>query len=173
MPYDLQPDNFADERRMLRDFLNHYRAILRYKAEGLTEEQLVVRLAPSTLSIGGILNHMALVEHGWFYRGFTDGPILEPWASAPWDDDEDWDFNDGARVPAEELFRRYDEAVERSIGIVDGIDDLDTASLRSTEEEGWSLRWILVHMIEEYARHCGHADLIRESIDGQKGDPGE
>lgn len=152
-------------------FLDYYRELLIDKASGLTDEQLHTRLEPSSLTLGGLLNHMALVEYDWFVGDILGQPLPEPWASAPWDEDRDWEFSSAHEVPTDELFVRYRRAIERSNEIVAGIDDLGQLAVRSPGEgETWSIRWILVHMIEETARHCGHADLIRESLDGATGD---
>lgn len=165
------PPKQASERETLLAFLDYFRAVLIDKASGLTDEQLHTPLPPSNLTLGGLINHMAIVEDDWFTGDIAGEPLPEPWPSAPWEDDRDWEFNSAHEVPTDELFRRYHDAIGRSRAILDGIDDLDTPSKRTARDgEAWSVRWILIHMIEETARHCGHADLIRESIDGATGD---
>ncbi len=161
----------GSERETLVAFLDYYRAVLIDKASGLTDEQLKVRLEPSTLTLGGLLNHMALVEDDWFTSDVAGGNLPEPWSSAPWEDDPDWEFTSASEVPADELFTRYRDAIARSNQVIASVAELETLSEKANQEgEKWSLRWILIHMIEETARHCGHADLIRESIDGAVGD---
>lgn len=161
----------GSEKETLVAFLDYYRAVLVDKASGLTDEALHTRLPPSTLTLGGLVNHMALVEDDWFTSDFSGGELPEPWASAPWDDDRDWEFNSAASTPTAELFARYREAIARSNRVIDEVDDLGALSAKTDRDgENWSMRWILVHMIEETARHCGHADFIRESIDGSVGD---
>lgn len=161
----------AGEKETLTAFLDYYRELLVDKASGLTDEQLHTRLEPSSLTLGGIINHMAVVEDDWFVGDFLGQPLPEPWASAPWDEDRDWELTSAHEVPTEELFDRYRRAIARSREIVAGVDDLGTLAKRLPPDgEAWSMRWILVHMIEETARHCGHADFIRESLDGAKGD---
>lgn len=161
----------ASEKETLVAFLDYHRAVLIDKASGLTDEQLHSRLEPSSLTLGGLINHMAVVEDDWFVGDFLGEPLPEPWASAPWDEDRDWELNSAHEVPTEELFDRYHRAIARSREIVAGVDDLGQLAKRTPPNgEAWSMRWILVHMIEETARHCGHADLIRESLDGAKGD---
>ena len=156
---------------MLRAFLDFYRATLCRQAEGLTAEQLSVTLAPSDLTLGGLLKHMALVEESWFEEVLRGHALGEPWASADWEADRDWDLHSAGSDSPEELRALLDRAVASGNRIIDeaiSTDGLDTRSVRPSRRTGeaFTLRWILVHMIEEYARHTGHADLIRESIDG-------
>jgi uncharacterized damage-inducible protein DinB len=161
----------ASERDTLVAFLDYYRELLIDKASGLSDEQLHTRLPPSTLTLGALINHAALVEDDWFTLDFAGQPLPEPWASAPFEDDRDWEFNTAHEVPTEELFARYRSAIARSRDVLGVVDDLGELSQRTGRDgEQWSMRWILVHMIEETARHCGHADFIRESIDGAVGD---
>jgi uncharacterized damage-inducible protein DinB len=162
--------NHGSERELLVAFLDYYRELLIDKASGLTDEQLHTPLPPSDLTLGGLINHMAVVEDDWFVGDIAGRELPEPWASAPWDEDRDWELTTASEVPTEELFRRYRDAIARSNEILAGVDDLDQMSAR-TDRNGdpWSVRWIMIHMIEETARHCGHADLIRESLDGSKG----
>jgi uncharacterized damage-inducible protein DinB len=163
--------NQGSEVSLLRVFLNYQRAVLIDKASGLTDLQLHTRLAPSTLTLGGLINHMALVEDDWFTSDFNGDDLPDVWANGPWDDDRDWEFTNASQVPTEELFERYTSAIARSEAILDAVSDLDQVSVKSNRDgEQWSMLWILIHMIEETARHNGHADLIRESIDGSVGD---
>lgn len=167
-----QPPLHGTERDLLLAFLDYYRAIIADKAGGLDAEQLDTRLGPSTLTLGGIVHHLALVENWWFHQCFAGneeaGP---PWDDAPWDDDRDWDFHAAADLDPATILGRYAREVERSRAILADAYDLEQMSAR-TDRRGapFSLRWILIHMIEETARHAGHADLIRESIDGETGD---
>ena len=161
----------GSEQETLVAFLDYYRELLTDKASGLSDEQLHTRLEPSSLTLGGIINHMAVVEDDWFGGDFLGQPLPEPWASAPWDEDRDWELNSAHEVPTEELFDRYRRAIARSREIVAGVQDLGELGKRiPADGEAFSMRWILVHMIEETARHCGHADFIRESLDGEVGD---
>jgi hypothetical protein len=114
---------------------------------------------------------MAVVEDDWFTSDIAGQTIPEPWASAPWEEDRDWELTTAVATPTDVLFQRYRDAIERSNAILDGVEDLGQMSIK-TDRKGdpWSIRWILVHMIEETARHCGHADFIRESLDGSVGD---
>lgn len=163
-------DSAGPERPMLEQFLDYFRAVLRRKAEGLTDEELHTALAPSPLTIGGLLRHMTLVEDIWF-PGFLEDEDREPWVSAPWDDDGDWEFTTASGLSGEQVLADFDEACARSREVGASVASLDQLAHRERGMgETPSLRWILIHMIEEYARHCGHADLIREAIDGATGD---
>lgn len=164
-PYD------AGERTTLVAFLDYYRAVLLDKASGLDAAALATRLGPSTLTLGGLINHMAVVELWWFHQ-VLDGNegAGEPWDSAPWDDDPDWEFTSAAEVQPDVLLDRYEQACARSRDVMATVESLDQLSVREVRGSARSVRWILVHMIEETARHAGHADLIRESIDGETGD---
>lgn len=141
------------------------------KASGLTQEQWGQRLEPSTMTLGGMTYHLALVEEHWFTDVFLGKELGEPWASADWDADPDWEWNVAPTMDIETVLDAYRGAIERSNAIVAEAESLDRLSIKSNRsDERWSMRWILVHMIEETARHAGHADLIRESIDGVTGD---
>jgi len=169
------PPLSADEATMLRSFLDYHRDTLRMKASDLTQEQLAATHPPSTLSLAGLLKHMALVEEAWFSDALLGNKLGPPWADIDFDADPDWEFRTAADDSPEELRRLFDAAVANSDAILDRVladTGLETLSqeLRGQSGEAFSLRWILVHMIEEYARHNGHADLIRESIDGATGE---
>lgn len=159
----------ADEATTLLAFLDHLRVTLRRQADGLDAVQLGTRLPPSSLTLGALLKHLALVEGYWATEILLGGELGEPWASVDWDADPDWDLTSAADDPPEELRRLFDsevaaaDAIHRRVLAERG---LDTLAARARHGEPPSLRWILVHLVEEYARHCGHADLIRESIDG-------
>ncbi len=165
------PPLAADETTMLRSFLDFYRATVRRQAEGLTQQQLAIRLEPSTMTLGGLLKHLAIVEESWFDEKLAGEELGEPWAEVDWDSDRDWEWRTAADDSPEYLFALYDRAVAAGNRRIDGAlagAGLDTESVRPSPRTGekFTLRWILVHLIEEYARHAGHADLIRESIDG-------
>ena len=159
----------ADERQTLVDMVDYYRAVLIRKAVGLNAEQLAVTIGGSNLTLAGLVLHMAIVEDGWFGAGMAGDP--DPFFSAiDWQTQPDWEFDEAPSMPWSEIRARFDAAVAKSRAIVSGIDSLDQLRIPVEGSPEASLRWILVHMIEEYARHCGHADLIRQSIDGQVGD---
>ncbi len=159
----------ADERTTLLAFLDFYRAALLDRAYGLTHDQLQLRLSPSTLTLSRLLGHLALVERSWFQDRFAGEEMPEPYASFDWEADFDAEMTLAQTWPVEELFAQFELSVADSRLRVNAASSLDQLSVRPNHEgKHWSLRWILVHLIEEYARHCGHADFIRESIDGDR-----
>ncbi len=162
----------AGEREMLVAFLDFQRAVMIDKASGLTQEQWGHRLEPSTMTLGGMIYHLTIVEESWFSDMFDGAGLGEPWASVDWEADRDWEWNVAPTMDPEVVLDAYRTAIDRSNEIVASADSLDRLSskTRGDQKEHWSLRWILIHMIEETARHAGHADLIRESIDGEVGD---
>ena len=161
----------ADERAMLIGFLDGNRTVLTRKASGLDAQQLSQTLPPSDLTLGGLVKHMAAVEDGWFENYFAGRDMPEPWASVDWDADPDWELHSAADDSFEELMALFNAGCDRSRRVVSDTASLDELSVEAKYEgKRYSLRWILVHMIEEYARHAGHADLLRQSIDGATGD---
>jgi len=164
----VEPTTAADERATLTEFLDYYRATLAVKCAGLTPEQLARRaVEPSSLSLLGLVRHMGEVEQGWF-RGFAGEQITRPYSSS---ENRDGDFDDvvGDQQCVDDAlaFWQSEIAHAREITAAHSLDRTYAHPRHGTE---FSLRWILVHMIEEYARHCGHADLLRERIDGATGD---
>jgi len=170
----IDPDLAADELTSLSQFLDFQRATLVHKVTGLSSEQLTARAVPSSaITLGGMLKHLALVEDDWFQVKFLGRPEVEPWASAPFDVDRDWDWHSAVEDAPEDLLRLYDSACARSrAAVVEVGGDLDTLSVGADPQTGgrFSLRWIMMHLIEETARHNGHVDLIREAIDGSVGE---
>ena len=160
----------ADELETLTSFLDYYRTVLLDKAGGLGQVQLGTSLPPSTMTLAGVIYHLTVVEAHWFSDMFAGEGIGEPWASVDWDADRDWDWNVAPSMDPDDIFEAYRQTCDRSREIVAAAASLDQLSVNDRKGEKWSLRWILVHMIEETARHAGHADLIRESIDGEIGD---
>lgn len=178
---------FADEDRVdppisgneidtLIGFVDYLRHTIRIKTDGLDADQLNRTLAPSTMTLGGMLKHLALVEDQWFslvLRGQED--YSPPFAGVDWDADYDWDWHSAANDTPDELRALWTAMVDKSRAItaetlVNG-KGLDTLAVRPNREGARvSLRWILNHMVEEYGRHAGHADVIRESIDGSVGE---
>jgi uncharacterized damage-inducible protein DinB len=170
----IDPDLAADELTSLSQFLDFHRATLVDKVSGLSTEQLAERAVPSSaITLGGMLKHLALVEDDWFEVKFLGRPEVEPWASAPFDVDPDWDWHSAADDTAAELLLLYDAACARSrAAVVEVGGDLGMLSAATDPQTSgrFSLRWIMIHMIEETARHNGHVDLIREAIDGSVGE---
>jgi uncharacterized damage-inducible protein DinB len=163
-----------DEVTALRGFLDYHRDTFRWKCSGLTHEQLSQPHPPSTMTLGGMMKHLALCEVGWFGHTLAGEVYPPPFADIDWDADPDWEWRTAADDSPEDLRAVYDDCVRRADG---GIDQalarggLDAESVEQSSKDGaFSLRWILLHMIEEYARHNGQADLIRESIDGMTGE---
>lgn len=169
-----EPPERADEAATLLGFLDYQRATLAWKTAGLDTDSLRLTTAASTLTLGGLLKHMAFVEEHWFSYWLHGRERSAPWNTIDWKADPDWEFRSAANDSPEELRAIWQSAIERARGDVAAF--MATGSLdqpaRRTNAEGQSpnLRWILCHMLEEYARHNGHADLLRESIDGETGE---
>lgn len=169
------PPHQGDEATVLRGYVAFLRDSVRLKAQGLTGEQLNTRHEPSELTLGGLLKHLAFVEHWWFSCVLLGRDAAQPWASVDWDADEDWDHHSAAQDSPEELFALFDATITESDRITQEVlatpEGLDTLAVRHRAgEDPVSLRYILLHMVEEYGRHAGHADLIREAIDGTVGE---
>jgi uncharacterized damage-inducible protein DinB len=164
-----RPAQNAGEREMLTGWLEHHRGILIWKCEDLTAEQLRQRaVPPSTLSLLGLVRHMAEVERGWFRQVFLGEDVPDLYNRSA---DEDADFNDAGQADPAEAFNVFERECAASRLVVTQAPSLDVLSKQASERTGqpWSLRWIVTHMIEEYARHNGHADLLRERVDGSTG----
>ena len=165
------PSNAPNERRGLEEFVEYFRQVIRRKVDGLTPEQLDHTVASSSLTIGGILRHLTLVEESWFVEVLQGRERGEPWAGVDWASDRDWDFESASGMTADELLADHEHACEKSREILAEVADLDTPTERGNRDgEKFNVRWILIHLIEEYARHAGHADILREDIDGEIGD---
>jgi len=154
-----------DERSTLLAFLEWQRATLERKCEGLDADQLRTRSAPpSSLSLLGLVRHMADVERGWFRRTLAGEEVGDIYSTA---DDEDGDFDNVDTADVDEAFATWRDECTRADEIVSRR-ALEATGFQRTGREV-SMRWILMHMIEEYSRHNGHADLIREMVDGAVG----
>lgn len=152
---------------MLLAYLDFYRAALIDRASELTQEQLNVRHPPSSLTLSRLIGHMALVEYDWFRERFAGEDVPDLFAMLDWDADSDAEMTLAQTWPVDELFARFNDAIADSRARIEAATSLDQLTTRPDRQgEHRSLRWILIHLIAEYARHCGHADLIRESIDG-------
>ncbi|QLQ36100.1 DinB family protein [Micromonospora robiginosa] len=160
------PPLLAGERETLRAFLDFHRATLALKCEGLTDEQLRRRSSPpSTLSLLGLVRHMAEVERTWFRRVIAaeDVPLV-------WSDSGDFQVAyDAAGADVAEAFEAWRREVEHARRIEREAESLDVTGHQARWGEDVSLRLVMVHMLHEYARHNGHADLLREAIDGTVG----
>ncbi|MET9472165.1 DinB family protein [Streptomyces sp. NPDC002917] len=160
------PPNFGSERDMLRAFLDYHRATLAMKCEGLADEELRQRsMPPSTLSLLGLVRHMAEVERAWFRRVFEDND-----APMVWSDKTDFQAAyDASASTRGEAFDAWEAEVEKSRSIEREADSLDLAGYQPRWDEEVSLRMVMVHVLLEYGRHNGHADLLREALDGTVG----
>ena len=173
-----EPPMAGTELEHLLGMLNRLRWTFRWKADGLDSDGLNKRLGPSTLTLGGLLKHLASVETlNFTWEAFRTDPG-EPWRSADWSSGNEWVFASAATDTPEQLYALYDESVianrERIAVAIEtkGIDQLTEAS--DPEGTHASLRRFVCDLIEEYGRHPGHADLLRENVDGRVGeDPPE
>ena len=168
------PDLTGDELTILTQYLDYHRATLVRKASGLSWEQLATRIPSSDLTLAALVKHAALNEDHWFGVVLLGRPQSEPWASVPWDDDPDWEFHTALDDDPADLLALYEQTCARSRAHVaeaaaaGGLDALSAPHPR--RDERFSLRWILLHMVEETARHNGHADMLREAADGTTGE---
>jgi uncharacterized damage-inducible protein DinB len=169
-----EPPVAGDEAATLLGFLDYQRATLAWKCAGLDSAGLSATVGVSTMTLGGLLKHMALVESDWFSRWLRGREEQPPWNAIDWDADRDWEWRTAADDFPDELRALWQDAVNQSRALVAealASGGLDQLALRQWPDgRAPSLRWILCHMIEEYARHNGHADLLRESIDGETGE---
>ncbi len=163
----IDPPLVAREREMLDAWLDYHRATLAVKCEGLSDDQLRAQaVPPSSLSLLGLVRHMGEVERSWFRRVLSGEQAPPRYYS---DENRDGDFDDVADADVAEAFGYWRDECADARERVAAAPSLDVTGT-GRQGETYSLRWIMVHMIEEYARHNGHADLLRERIDGTVGD---
>jgi Protein of unknown function (DUF664) len=163
----LRPSYVGTESESLSDWLDFHRATLQLKCAGLTDEQLKLRAVPtSTLSLLGLVRHLTEVERGWFCEDLDGQPAPPLYYT---DDDPDGDFDNLDSHPVAEVWVAYHEAVASARQIWASFASPDNLG-RKGGEEPLNVRWVMTHLIEEYARHNGHADLLREAIDGERGE---
>jgi uncharacterized damage-inducible protein DinB len=154
------------ERAVLDGFLDWYRATLLHKCAGLSAEQLAEQaVPPSNLSLLGMIRHMAEVERAWFRLRFGGEPLGRVYISEA---NQDADIECGTPASAESDYATFLSEVDAARAAAAG-HGLDETFILQRRKAPVSLRWVYIHMIEEYARHCGHADLIRERLDGATG----
>ncbi|MEA2453099.1 MAG: hypothetical protein QOG04_1809 [Actinomycetota bacterium] len=169
-----EPPLTGDETATLLGYLDYQRATLAWKCSGLDSAGFNATVGVSTMTLGGLLKHMALVEESWFSRWLHGREMQPRWQEIDWKADPDWEWRTAAEDSPEELRALWQDAVERSRALI--AEALETGDLGQLSKRTWpdgrapSLRWIVTHMIEEYARHNGHADLLRESVDGETGE---
>jgi Protein of unknown function (DUF664) len=162
------PPRSAPERVMLEAWLDYHRITLEIKCSGLSPEQLRMRaVPPSSLSLLGLVRHIAEVERNWFRRALANEDAPPYYYS---DDDPDGDFDNVDTADVAEAFATWREECGHARAVVASFSNLDELGRNETRPARPSVRWVLVHMIEEYARHNGHADLLREAIDGTVGE---
>lgn len=170
----LEPPVAGDETATLLGSLERQRAIFAWKCGGLDAVGLQATVGASSMTLGGLLKHLAVVEDEYFSRRLAGTELGPPWDTVDWDADPDWEWHSAAEDTPEQLYGLWQDAVARSRSVatqalaVGGLEQL----ARWTWPDGRapSLRRILIDLIEEYARHVGHADLIRESVDGLTGE---
>jgi len=161
----IEAPTIAAETESLTSWLDYHRATLLWKLEGLDDEQLRRPMVPSGLTLLGLVKHLTAVEHSWFVVRFARTGEAGLYES---EDDPDLDFHVQEHETTEAIVEGYLRACERSREVVAAASSLDATFPRREQES--DLRWILVHLIEETARHNGHADIIQELIDGATGD---
>lgn len=152
--------------------LERQRATFAWKCTGVDKDGLATTVGASSLTLGGLLLHLALVEDLYFSARLGGASMHELWPEADFDD-SDWEWHAAAERTPDALLAVWQQAVKRSRAVLDGLledDDLDQLARYTPLDEPPSLRRVLADLIEEYARHVGHADLIREAVDGVTGE---
>ena len=178
LPPPAHPPVAGTEVEMLLGELERVRGYVRWKCSGVDADGMRKRLGPSALTLGGLIKHLALVEDHWFGVRLHGRPVSEPWASVDFDADPEWEFRTAADDSPDELLALWETSCDRSRrwlaeALADG--GLDhPAAFTWRDGRRPDTRRIVVDMVEEYARHLGHIDLLRENVDGLTGeDPGE
>jgi uncharacterized damage-inducible protein DinB len=169
-----EPPLAGTETEHVLGALDRLRTTFRWKAGDLDAAGLQVRIGASALTLGGLLKHLAAVEDYIFTTKLSGEPIGAPWNGTGWDGSNDWEFTSAVNDTAEQLYSLWDGAVDRSRARLEaaladgGLDQLVHVS--SPDGRHASLRRLLCDLIEEYGRHTGHADLLREAVDGLVGE---
>jgi hypothetical protein len=173
--YPWEPPLAGTEAEQLVGALDRLRTTFRWKADDLDAAGLQTRVGISSLTLGGLLKHLALIEDYMSATKLAGAPLGAPWDGLGWDgSDDDWEFTTAADDTPEQLYAVWDDAVERSRGRLSaalaegGLDQLVHAS--GSDGVHASLRRLVCDLIEEYGRHAGHADLLREAVDGRTGE---
>ena len=167
-PERIEPDKASAERAMLDQWLDYHRATLRQKCAGLNDDQLrAASCPPSNLTLLGLVRHLTDVERGWFLRGVARRTAQQVPPLYYTDEDPEGDMENLRSASAQDVFDVYEQAVS---DIRAATADVELDQTFNNAGRPCSVRWVYLHMIEEYARHNGHADLIREAIDGATGD---
>nr|WP_152360710.1 DUF664 domain-containing protein [Microlunatus speluncae] len=172
--YWREPPLAGTEAEHLIGALERQRATFRWKADGLDTAGLQLRIGASSLTLGGLLKHLARAEDELFSAKLSGAPTAAPWNGVDWDAAPDWDFESAAADSPDELYRIWDGTIERSRERLRTA--LDAGDLGQPVHLAWpgrgnlSLRRLLCDLLEEYGRHTGHADLLREAVDGRVGE---
>lgn len=173
MTESASPELSAEAQSVL-EVLERNRRTFAWKTSGLDREGLAATTAPSSMTLGGLVKHMALVETDWLVVKLAGQPYGAPWDGVDFEADPDWEWRTGAQDGPEEIFALWRSAVQRSREVVTAVlhqGGMDAASqFTRGDERNATVREMLLDMIEEYARHTGHADLLRESVDGLVGE---
>ena len=153
---------------MVTSFLDYQRMAMLRKIDGVSDSDLRRPMVPSGTTLLGMVKHLAYVERWWFQKIFQDADVTFPWT----EEDPDADFRIESHESTQDIVDLYDAECQKNRGIVTAasMDDIAKGKKDSGGRSGFSLRWIVVHMIEETARHAGHADILREQIDGVTGE---
>ncbi|MFN2489203.1 MAG: DUF664 domain-containing protein [Actinomycetota bacterium] len=154
-----EPPLAGDETATLLGSLDRQRLTLAWKCGGLDAAGMRATFGASTITLGGLLKHLALVEEDYFSRRLHGRDLGPPWDSVDWDSEPNWEWDSAAEDTPEQLMSLWQ----------DGLDQL-VKGITNDRGESPSLRRVLIDLIEEYSRHTGHADLIRESVDGLIGE---
>ncbi|QNE22319.1 DUF664 domain-containing protein [Kribbella qitaiheensis] len=172
--YPWEPPTAGTEVEHLIGALERQRTTFRWKADGLDAAALQTRIGVSSLTLGGLLKHLAVQEDYMFTTKLSGKPIGPPWDATAWNEDDDWEFTSAADDTPEELYALYDGAVDRARASV--AEALANGGLDQPAHISWpdgrhaSLRRLIFDKLEEYGRHTGHADLLREAVDGRTGE---
>ncbi|MFD7154320.1 DUF664 domain-containing protein [Kribbella sp. NPDC059898] len=156
----------APERRSLEQFLDFHRAGVLRTLDEVTDAEAAARPLPATdLTVGGVVKHLAAMEDLWFSHKLLDVPSAEPWRSAPFASDPDWEFHSAGANSVAELRELYEQACAASRATAGRVASLDELAARgSFGGQLVSLRWIYLHMLEEVAQHRGHLDLLMDAV---------
>ncbi len=172
--YPWEPPLAGTEAEQLTGALDRLRTTFRWKADDLDAAGLQTRIGASSLTLGGLLKHLAVAEDYTSAVKLSGEPMGAPWDANGWDDDDDWEFHSAADDTPEQLYALWDGAVARSrrrlaaVLANDGFGQL--VHVTGPDGSHASLRRLVCDLIEEYGRHTGHADLIREAVDGRAGE---
>ncbi len=172
-----EPPLAGTDQAQLLGALERLRTVFRWKADGLDAAGLAQRVGKSSLTLGGLLKHLALIEDYYVTEKLDGAPMAGPWPETDWDTDPTWEFTSAAGDSPQTLYGLWDDAVQRSrvrLAAALAAGGMDQPVAANVDGEHASLRRLLTDLVEEVGRHAGHADLLREAVDGRTGeDPPE